>query len=239
MHDSFLTYSSYRWLWFTLVLLVASIVAYIWHAPIDGPNGGSWLGYTLGTIGALLIIWLMLIGFRKRSYNSNIGVLRGWLSAHVYLGTSLIVIATLHAGFQIGWNIHTLAYVLMMIVIISGFFGVYAYLRYPTLMTRNRSNASRDAMLEEIAELDDEALKLADKLGPKEHQIVVRSIQNTRLGGGVFAQLRGRRWRRPSNSWTRPSLATSDRKPRKCPPCSPWSTSWPAPAARNQTTCVS
>jgi hypothetical protein len=63
-----------------------------------------------------------------------------------------------HSGFQVGWNVHTLALVLMLIVIFSGFFGVYAYLRYPTLMTRNRQDATRDAMLEEIAELDQHAL---------------------------------------------------------------------------------
>jgi hypothetical protein len=189
MQDSFLTYSRYRYLWVTLFLVVASIIAYALHEPVDGPNGGSWLGYTLGTIGALLIIWLMLFGYRKRTYNNTMGNVRGWLSAHVYLGTSLIVVATLHAGFQIGWNIHTLAYALMMIVIFSGFFGIYAYLRYPTMMSRNRSSASRDAMLEEIAELDDEALKLSDGLGEKTHAIVIRSIQNTKLGGGVWSQL--------------------------------------------------
>lgn len=190
MQDSFLTYSGYRYLWATLILLTSSVVAYVWHQPVDGPNGGSWLGYTLGTIGALLIVWLMLFGYRKRTYNNTMGTLRGWLSAHVYLGASLIVVATLHAGFQIGWNVHTLAYALMMTVIFSGFFGIYAYLRFPTMMSRNRSNASRDAMLEEITELDEEALKLSDKLGEKTHAIIIRSIQNTRLGGGVWSQLR-------------------------------------------------
>ncbi|MDE2257031.1 MAG: hypothetical protein KGK05_04640, partial [Xanthomonadaceae bacterium] len=115
---------------------------------------------------------------------------RGWLSAHIYLGTSLILIVLLHAGFQFGWNIHTFAFVLMLFVIFSGFFGVYVYLRYPNLMTRNRESATRDAMLEEVAEIDQNALALADGIDPKIHAIVLRSIQNTRLGGGVWTQLR-------------------------------------------------
>ncbi|MEM9301686.1 MAG: hypothetical protein AAGE01_06225 [Pseudomonadota bacterium] len=189
MQDSFLNHARFRYLWWAMILMIGSLVAYIWHDPFVGPNGGTWLGYTLGTIGAVLIVWLTLFGYRKRTYNNRLGSLRGWLSGHVYLGASLILIATLHTGFQFGWNIHTAAYVLMMIVIFSGFFGIYAYSRYPTLMTRNRANTDRATMLAEIAELDDESLRVADKLGPKVHAMVVRSIENTKLGGGVWAQL--------------------------------------------------
>jgi len=191
-HDSILTYAKSRYLWFCLVLTLGSLAAYLWHDPGGPPNGGTWLGYTLGTIGALLIVWLMLFGIRKRSYLGYTGTLRGWLSAHIYLGTSLILIVLLHAGFQVGWNLHTLAFVLMLIVIFSGFFGVYAYLRYPTLMTRNRESATRDAMLEEITDIDQNALALADGIDPKIHAVVLRSIERTRLGGGVWSQLRAR-----------------------------------------------
>ncbi len=189
MHESFLTHENKRYLWVALVLLVGSIAAYVWHDPIGRPNGGTWLGYTLGTIGALLIVWLLLFGMRKRTYANRVGSLRGWLSAHVYLGTVLLVIALLHSGFQFGWNLHTLAFVLMTVVIVSGFFGVFAYLRYPQLMTRNRENATRQTMLDEIAEIDGNALALADGIDPKLHQIVLRSIEKTRLGGGAFRLL--------------------------------------------------
>lgn len=189
MHASFLTHGNKRYLWVALALVSVSTVAYLWHDPIPVPNGGTWLGYTLGTIGALLIVWLTLLGVRKRRYASGMGTLRGWLSAHVYMGTALIFIALLHSGFQFGWNLHTLALVLMLAVIFSGFFGVFAYLRYPNLMTRNRDNASRHAMLDEIAEIDRNALQLADSIDAKIHAIVLRSQQKTRLGGGVWRQL--------------------------------------------------
>ena len=191
-HDSILTFAKSRYLWIALALTGTSLAAYLWHDPGGPPNGGTWLGYTLGTIGALLIVWLMLFGVRKRKYLDSVGTLRGWLSAHVYLGTSLILVVLLHAGFQVGWNLHTFAFVLMLIVIFSGFFGVYAYLRYPTLMTRNRESATRDAMLEEVADIDQNALALADGIDPKIHAVVLRSIQNTKLGGGVWSQLRAR-----------------------------------------------
>ena len=130
-HDSILTYAKSRYLWISLVLMGGSLAAYVWHDPGGPPNGGTWLGYTLGTIGALLIVWLMFFGVRKRHYMTSPGTLRGWLSAHIYLGTSLILIVLLHAGFAVGWNLHTFTFVLMLIVIFSGFFGMYVYLRYP------------------------------------------------------------------------------------------------------------
>jgi hypothetical protein len=189
MHGTMLNHARFRYLWVAIALCVGSIVAYWWHQPIGVPNGGTYLGYTLGTIAALLIVWLMLLGMRKRSYSGSLGTVRGWTSAHIYLGTSLILIATLHCGFQFGWNIHTLCYSLMLLVIFSGFFGVFAYLRYPALMTRNRSNTSRSQMLDEIAELDKSALQLADQVDQSIHDVVLRSIQRTRLGGNFWQQL--------------------------------------------------
>lgn len=190
MHASFLNYGRYRYFWLGVFVALASLTAYIWHRPEGAPpNGGTWLGYTLGTIGALLIVWLTYFGVRKRRYGKGMGTAVGWLSAHVYLGTALILIAFLHSGFQVGWNVHTLALVLMLLVIFSGFFGAYSYLRYPALMTRNRDNATREALLEEISEIDQNALTLADAVDPKIHAAVLRSIERTKLGGGVWAQL--------------------------------------------------
>ena len=114
MHQSFLQYRGKRYLWIGLALCVVAVLAYGWHAPLSPPNGGTWLGYTLGTIGALLILWLTALGVRKRSYSSTLGTVQGWVSAHVYLGLALLIVATLHTGFQFGWNVHTLAYVLMV-----------------------------------------------------------------------------------------------------------------------------
>jgi hypothetical protein len=191
-HDTILTYGKSRYLWTSLALMGGSLAAYVWHDPGGPPNGGTWLGYTLGTISALLIVWLLLLGIRKRNYVNSPGTLRGWLSAHIYLGTSLILLVLLHAGFQLPWNLHTFTFVLMLIVIISGFFGTYVYLRYPSLMTRNRESATRAAMLDEIADIDKNALALADGIDPKIHAIVLRSIENTRLGGSVWTQLRAK-----------------------------------------------
>lgn len=54
----------------------------------------------------------------------------------------------------VGWNLHTFALVLMLIVIFSGFFErVCLRPQLSALMTRNRESATRDAMLE-VGEID-------------------------------------------------------------------------------------
>ena len=67
LHENVLKFSRFRYLKGTSLLVLGSGVAYLWDQPETVPNGGTWLGYTLGTIGALMILWLMLFGVRKRA----------------------------------------------------------------------------------------------------------------------------------------------------------------------------
>jgi len=186
MHESFLAYRRFQYLKLSLGLILLSVLGYALHDPSEPPSGSTWLGYTLGTLGGLLILWLLWFGVRKRQYHSRLGQVSGWLSGHVYLGSALLVIATLHCGFQFGWNVHTLAYVLMAVVIASGFYGVFAYLRYPTRLTQNRGGLQVEAMLSEIADLDRQCLVIADHIGDKVHQIMLRSIERTSFGGSLW-----------------------------------------------------
>jgi hypothetical protein len=189
MHQSILSYKRSKYLWWCTALCIAAIAAYFIHDPMMPPNGGTWLGYTLGTIGALLILWLMWFGVRKRRYKSNIGTVHGWLSAHVYLGIGLITIVTLHAGFQFGWNIHTLAYTLMVLVVVSGMYGVFCYLHFPAVMTDNRGEASSDSLIRQIQDIDRQALKLASEIDQSTHDKVIKSIQRNTIGGSVLQLL--------------------------------------------------
>lgn len=203
MHESFVSYRSFFYLKVALGLCALAVLAYALHNPADPPNGGTWLGYTLGGIGAGLIGWLSWFGVRKRSYGGNTSRVAAWLSAHIYLGGALIVITTLHSGFQLGWNVHTLAYVLTLLVVVTGFYGLYTYVAYPTAMTANRGGMTREQMIAEVAELDRECLQLADQVSQEAHQAVLRSIEETVLGGSVLEQLFGDPARRSSS----PNLA--------------------------------
>lgn len=191
VHESLLVYRKFRYLKASGMLVTVVVGFYLVHDPEGVPNGGTWLGYTLGVIGVLLMIWLMAYGIRRRRYHSTLGTVAGWLSAHVYLGLALIVIATLHTGFQFGWNVHTLAYALMLGVIGSGLFGVYAYRRYPAMMTKNRRGKTLPAILVEIAEIDRECREIGMSLEDDIARAIHHSCEFTRVGGSAWRQLLG------------------------------------------------
>ncbi|MGH8506238.1 MAG: hypothetical protein ACRETM_09780 [Stenotrophobium sp.] len=185
----YLAHAGFRYLWLSVGLCLAALIAYLWSQPAEGANGGTWLGYTLGVIGVLLIAGLTLLGVRKRSYRSNLGSVRGWASAHVYLGLALTVVVTLHSGFHFGWNVHTLAYVLMLLVVASGVYGTIAYWRYPALIAANRDQGTREIWLAELDDINQQSLKLSDGLDANVHRVILASIDRIRIGGDVRAQL--------------------------------------------------
>jgi len=88
MGQSFLVYRQFRYLKISVSLCLLALIIYIidnnWHLTLDeAPNGGTILGYILGGIASVLILVLMWFGIRKRLYNSRVGTIQGWLSAHV------------------------------------------------------------------------------------------------------------------------------------------------------------
>lgn len=191
MHQSIVGYKRGRYFWVALVLAAASIAAYMWHQPPDMPNGGTWLGYTLGTICAVLILWLMFLGIRKRSYSSRMGTVQGWTSAHIYLGAAVLILATLHSGWDVGWNVHTLTYVLLCLVVLSGFFGLFTYLRYPDLVTENRNGMTREQLFKQVQDLDRQCIRTAEDLDAETRALVQSAAERTSVGGGWWAQLSG------------------------------------------------
>lgn len=188
-HTGFLTHANSRWAKISALLCLFASAVYVLTDPAPRPNGGSFAGYLLGTIGVLMIIWLSMIGLRKRIITTKPYSLKAWTSAHVYLGLSLIVIATLHTGFQLGWNVHTLAYVLMMIVIISGLYGIFVYARLPEQLSANRQEATQPQMLEAIRVLDRQLDTAAQPLDKVDSDIVRMSLEECEIGGTLWQRL--------------------------------------------------
>ena len=192
LHDGFLRHANFRWLKIATILCLLTIASYLLIDVTPRHNGGSWYGYTLGTIGVGLILWLTLLGLRKRAMTRGRWSLKAWTSAHVYLGSSLIVIGTLHTGFQLGWNVHTLAYALMMLVILSGLFGIIVYATLPTALSNNRAEMTQVQMLEAIRAIDRQLHDAAQPLPQAQASLVRQSLNDDPFGGSLIARLSGR-----------------------------------------------
>ena len=153
METSFLAYRSGRWLWISLASALLLVLHYLYYRSRTVAYGGSVEGLLYGVAGTGLIAILMYLGIRKRSYSSSSGTLQGWVSAHVYLGLLTLLIIPMHAGFRFGWDVHTLAYVLLVVVVLSGIVGIVLYLNIPSRLTKFEAGQQADKIDGEIGRL--------------------------------------------------------------------------------------
>ena len=131
MYENFLAYGRYVWGKLTLATTLVLVISYIIYSRRVSPNGATLVGLIYGIISFVAILLLMYYGMRKRSYTAKHWSLRAWLSFHVYIGTMTLLLVPLHAGFKFGFDIHTLAYVLLVMVVVSGIVGAALYLLLP------------------------------------------------------------------------------------------------------------
>jgi hypothetical protein len=161
---SFLSYRRFFYLKLSSALVLICVAAYLTHEPIAGHIGSTWLGYTLGGVSAGLVLFLLWFGIQKRRYGQGTP-LRGWLSGHVYLGGALVMVATLHSGFELGPNLHSLTWLLMVMTVLSGVIGVIVYCRYPALLSASRGGLTDSEMLVQVDALDRQCEGLGATLG--------------------------------------------------------------------------
>lgn len=195
-HEGFLRHNGLFWGKLSAAVALGLLALYIW-VPLPGTHfGSSWLGYTLGTIGALLILWLTMLGMRKRAITPGRWSLKAWTSAHVYLGLCLTVIGTLHSGFHFGWNVHTLAWGLMLLVIASGIFGIWIYATAPRALSANRFDdegaITERQMIEALRSLDRQIHDAAQPLDPQSAALVNMSLEQDPFAGSFWNRITGK-----------------------------------------------
>ncbi len=186
-----LTFGRGRYAWVALLVLVISWALYLSQSNDVPASGGTWQGYVLGTVSAALIVWLMALGIRKRSY-SAVGSVQAWTSAHVYLGLALLGTASFHSAGQLGWNVHSAAYWILVFVVVSGIAGTWMYTTLPNWTAANRKGQYRKELFSELAEINKACLDLGAECPPETELAIRSSIVNTSIGGGVLDQLLAR-----------------------------------------------
>ena len=189
LSESFLAYKGYKYLKISGVVLLITLIAYLAHDPGRAPNGGTWFGYTLGAISAGLVLFLGWFGIKKRQFMSGTDLLKGWLSAHVYLGVLVIFLSLFHSGFQLGLNLHSLLWTLLLLTVLSGIYGVFCYVRYPAILTGSRQGLTRAEILLELSELDLQARDVAMGLGDEINASILRAAESTQVGGSLSKML--------------------------------------------------
>lgn len=126
-----------KWVWATTLAAVVTSAAYLIYclkAP-NGPLGGSVMGLWFASAGTLIILFECLLGLRKRYRASALGLVKIWLSAHVWLGLLSFLFILMHSGFRWGHGLAAALMWLFLIVWVSGIFGVLLQNYLPRLMT--------------------------------------------------------------------------------------------------------
>ncbi|MDQ2973785.1 MAG: hypothetical protein M3R69_00075, partial [Acidobacteriota bacterium] len=109
---------------------------------------------------------VMTYPLRKQVYRKRAGALRYWMLSHVYIGALAGLILMLHAGRHMGGLLTTSLYIAFDVVILSGLFGIAAYIIAPRIMT---SIEGEPLLIEDLVARREELEKELEEI-PKQSQ---------------------------------------------------------------------
>ena len=98
-------------------------------------------------------------------------------------------VATLHTGLELGFNLHSLTYGLLLAVVASGLYGVLVFSRVPAHKTNELGDDSIQTLVSQIQEIDRHARKLTLRLPDEFNTLVLDAAKKTQLRGTVFDHL--------------------------------------------------
>jgi cell division protein FtsB len=116
----------------SLMVCIALTGAYIVYDLATQPSGGHPVGYSLGILGALLMVSTeTLYSMRKRiGWLKRAGPLRWWLSLHIFTGIVGPFMVLMHTGLKFQ-GLAGLTMGLTVLVVASGFLGRYLFTAIP------------------------------------------------------------------------------------------------------------
>lgn len=90
----------------------------------EWPGGSSVVGLTLGIVGGILILFEVFLWPRKKARAMRIGRVKHWMAGHIWLGLLTLPLLILHCGFFLGGSLSTVLTALLVIVVLSGVYGL-------------------------------------------------------------------------------------------------------------------
>jgi hypothetical protein len=114
------------WFYSCLIILVAATGWFLSEGVgvDEWPGGNSLPGLTFGIVGGVIIIFEFLLWWRKKVRVWRIGPAQGWMRAHIWLGLLCLPLLVYHSGLRWGGTLSTVLMALLIIVIVSGIWGL-------------------------------------------------------------------------------------------------------------------
>ncbi len=124
------------WIFGTALLALVATAWYFWAAArrSDWPPGSSFVGLTFGIVGGLICLFEFLLWFRKKVRVWRIGRVQVWMRAHIWLGLLAVPLLVFHSGFRFTNELANVTFVLFVIVILSGIWGLILQNVLPRIM---------------------------------------------------------------------------------------------------------
>lgn len=112
---------------------------YLLNLVFDRVSPGNLWGIAYGTLAALLMVGVALLGIRRRAMKlaakRPLGAVKGWLQFHLYGGTLSLLLTGMHTGFSVPSGLLELwLWILTLWVTISGLFGVVIQKTIPRVL---------------------------------------------------------------------------------------------------------
>jgi hypothetical protein len=151
------------WVLFVVLIAIAATAWYAveWLAAGVLPGGSSLPGFVFGVVGGLIILFEFLLWFRKKVRVWRIGSAVSWMVAHIWLGLLCLPLLVYHSGFRLGGTLSTALMVLLVIVIVSGIWGLVLQQFLPRRML---DDIPAETIYSQIDYLTDQLAKEADQL---------------------------------------------------------------------------
>lgn len=149
------------WMWTVVGLTLASTAAYVPYHILspNGPRGSSWPGLAWGLSAFALMVFAGLLGLRRKFPNARIGRPEAWLRAHLWLGLLAVPWSFFHAGFRFGGALTLVLMILLILVTLSGIFGVILQQILPRVMT---GRVTMETVFEQVGHVMEQLLAEAD-----------------------------------------------------------------------------
>ena len=133
-----------RWWIVSCIAIFAAAFGYFiyyrWFDPqyAAGPRGSSLPGLVYAGVGSAMMLFAMLLSFRKRYRTLRIGRVFWWMQGHVWLGLLAYPLILFHAGgFHWGGTMTQVIMWLFTVIVVSGIVGLVLQNMVPRAMLRD------------------------------------------------------------------------------------------------------